>query len=254
MPLPSQSLVKYDNPVLLADAKKAKAAKQARKQKAGDKAATAAGLASTSGASAPPAVPQTDDILNSIMPPREFEEDGQKWVQFVSAVPATRLDVINLQEQLDIRLQQRQARETGICPVREELYAQSFDEIIRQVTVNCAERGLLLLRVRDEIRMTLAAYRTLYESSVAFGMRKALQAEQTKVDMNATIRNLERDRDELEHQVQELTQKCETIERREADRRAADEKKHADEIEMFKKTHVNYTMQLQNLINPGKAH
>lgn len=30
------------------------------------------------------------------------------------------------------------------------------DELIRQVTVNCAERGLLLLRIRDEIRMTIA--------------------------------------------------------------------------------------------------
>lgn len=99
-----------------------------------------------------------------------------------------------------MRLQQRQARETGICPVRRELYTQCFgndpfrrenpfdflifffffpfklsDELIRQVTINCAERGLLLLRVRDEIRMTVAAYQTLYESSIAFGMRKALQ-------------------------------------------------------------------------------
>lgn len=91
-------------------------------------------------------------------------------MQYVSSTPATRLDVINLQEQLDHRLLQRQARETGIDPVREELYGQCFDELIRQVTINCAERGLLLLRVRDEIRMTIAAYQTLYESSIAFGM------------------------------------------------------------------------------------
>ena len=101
---------------------------------------------------------------------REWTDEGQLWVQYVSSTPATRLDVINLQEQLDQRLLQRQARETGICPVREELYAQCFDELIRQVTINCAERGLLLLRVRDEIRMTIAAYQTLYESSIAFGM------------------------------------------------------------------------------------
>lgn len=63
------------------------------------------------------------------------------------------------------------------------------DELIRQVTINCAERGLLLLRVRDEIRMTIAAYQTLYESSVAFGMRKALQAEQGKADMEKKVRN-----------------------------------------------------------------
>ena len=47
-------------------------------------------------------------------------------MQYVSSTPATRLDVTNLQEQLDQKLQQRQARETGICPVREELYSQCF--------------------------------------------------------------------------------------------------------------------------------
>jgi dynein light intermediate chain len=48
------------------------------------------------------------------------------------------------------------------------------DEVIRQVTINCAERGLLLLRIRDEIRMTISTYQMLHESSVAFGIRKAL--------------------------------------------------------------------------------
>lgn len=108
-------------------------------------------------------------------------------MQYVASTPATRLDVINLQEKLDQQLQQRQARETGICPVREELYAQCFDEIIREVTINCAERGLLLLRVRDEMRMTIAAYQTLYESAVAFGMRKALQTEQGKSEMETKM-------------------------------------------------------------------
>lgn len=44
------------------------------------------------------------------------------------------------------------------------------------------------MRVRDEIQMTIAAYQTLYESSVAFGMRKALQAEQGKADMEKEVR------------------------------------------------------------------
>jgi dynein light intermediate chain len=64
---------------------------------------------------------------------------------------------------------------------------ETADELIRQVTISCSERGLLLLRIRDEIRMTVAAYQTLYESSVAFGMRKALQAEQGKADMEAKV-------------------------------------------------------------------
>lgn len=40
---------------------------------------------------------QTEEILNSILPPREWTEGGQLWVQSVSSTPATRLDVVNLQ-------------------------------------------------------------------------------------------------------------------------------------------------------------
>ena len=183
---------------------------------------------------------------------REWTEDGQLWVQYVSSTPATRLDVINLQEQLDQRLLQRQARETGICPVREELYAQCFDELIRQVTINCAERGLLLLRVRDEIRMTIAAYQTLYESSIAFGMRKALQAEQGKADMEARIKQLEAEKKDLERQVQELKAKAEAIEKREGERRALEEKKHAEEVQFLKRTNTQLKKELEAYLQPTK--
>lgn len=54
---------------------------------------------------------ETEEILNTILPPKEWEEDGQKWRQQVSTTPATRLDVVNLQEQLDMRLQQRQVKD-----------------------------------------------------------------------------------------------------------------------------------------------
>jgi dynein light intermediate chain len=52
-----------------------------------------------------------------------------------------------------------------------------FDEIIRQATLNLPERGLLLMRVRDNLKMTFAAYQTLYEGSLVFGSRKAHVAE-----------------------------------------------------------------------------
>ena len=42
--------------------------------------------------------------------------------------------------------------------MRRELYAQCFEELIRQTLISSLERGLLLLRVRDELRMTLHAY------------------------------------------------------------------------------------------------
>ena len=141
---------------------------------------------------------RNEDYLNSILPPREYTQGGSLWVCYVSPTPATKETVMNLQDKLEQLLQARQARETGICPFREELYAQCFDELIRQITINCAERGFLLVRVRDEIKMTIQAYQTLYESSIAYGMRKALIAEQRKNEMQAHIKQLEDSCNELQ--------------------------------------------------------
>merc|ERR1711970_519913 len=214
---PHDSLVKYHSPVVVTTARAA--------PKKGKKGPATPEKAST----------QTEDILNSILPPREWTEDGQLWVQYVSSTPATRLDVINLQEKLDQQLQLRQARETGICPVREELYAQCFDELIRQVTINCAERGLLLLRVRDELRMTVAAYQGLYESSVAYGMRKALRSEQLKAELNKRTKEVEMQKLDLTRRVEELKKFCEDTETGFKNSQAALEKKFAKELQGLKK-------------------
>lgn len=64
-----------------------------------------------------------------------------------------------------------------------------LDELIRQETINCSERGLLLFYIRDEIQMNLAAHKTLYESSIAFGMRETLLAQQGKADMEKRVKH-----------------------------------------------------------------
>ncbi|XP_021941417.1 33 kDa inner dynein arm light chain, axonemal isoform X2 [Zootermopsis nevadensis] len=202
--------------------------------------------------SAPPSADEQREILNSIRPPREWTDEGHLWRQQVSSIPATRLDVLNLQEQLDARLQQRQAREMGICPVRRELYTQCFDEVIRQVTINCAERGLLLLRIRDEIRMTISAYQILHESSVAFGIRKALMAEQGRADLEAAVAKLCSEKSELEKQVVELRSRADQIERRSNEQKLAEEKKHTEQIQNLMKTNQQLKAQLEGIVAPQK--
>jgi dynein light intermediate chain len=100
--------------------------------------------------------------------------------------------------------------------------------------------------------MSIAAYQTLYESSVAFGMRKALQAEQGKTDMETKIRDLEEEKRQLEQTVLELKAKCEAIEKREGERRAMEERKHAEEIAFLKKTNVQLKTQLEGILTPQK--
>ena len=77
-----------------------------------------------------------------------------------------------------------------------------------------------MLRVRDELKMTLMAYQVmimllilvrplslqcksqvLYESSIAFGIRKALKAEAGKAEMETYIQKLELEKAKLDKEV-----------------------------------------------------
>merc|ERR1712086_533523 len=184
--------------------------------------------------------PSSEDILNAILPPRERVESGKHFIQYVSHQPASRVDVARLREMLDQKLMERQARESGICPVREELFAQCFDEIIRQVTLSEPERGLLLLRVRDEIKMTIAAYQTLYQSSVTFAMRKQLQAEHGKADLEKRIADLEARKTKQENKYVELKIKSDAVDLRIKERKEIENKKRENDLNFlnFQKNHL----------------
>ena len=69
-----------------------------------------------------PAQQRAEDYLNSILPPKEYTEKGKLWVRYVSPTPATKVDVLNLKEMLDKKLEHGGAREVGICPIRENLF------------------------------------------------------------------------------------------------------------------------------------
>uniref|UniRef100_A0A3Q3X830 Axonemal dynein light intermediate polypeptide 1 n=1 Tax=Mola mola TaxID=94237 RepID=A0A3Q3X830_MOLML len=193
---------------------------------------------------------ETEQILNTIFPPRKRMEGNELWVQQVSSEACTRTDVVHLEELLDATLRQKQARERGICPIRREIYSQFLDELIRQVTIDCVKRGLLLVRVRDELRMTIAAYQEMHKSSVALGIRKALQAELGKADMIKGISDLENEIDELKKQLNEEKVKCDTIEKKEIDKRQVEEQKYTEEIKFLER--VNQQLTVMFLIIPRK--
>lgn len=263
--IPNQStLVKYENPVLVTthEDQRLSARRPGPQSPPGPLARVPSGFPKTprvdgvtcpKGGDDPYAKREIEDVLNVILPPKEWRLGDQLWRQYVSSTPATRVDVIALQEQLDMRLKQRQARETGICPVRRELYSQSFDEVIRQVTINCAERGLLLLRCRDEIRMTMAAYQALYESSTAYGMRKALMSEAGKQDLEDRMVRVMDEKADLDRQCQELKIRIEQLERKYAEQRQAEGKRHHEEMQFLKRANLQLKQQLEGIIAPKKT-
>jgi hypothetical protein len=57
------------------------------------------------------------------------------------------------------------------------------------------------MKTRDEMKVTIAAYKSLYESSIIFGIRKQVQAEEGVKEMEDRTRELERKKNILENQV-----------------------------------------------------
>lgn len=92
----------------------------------------------------------------------------------------------------------------------------------------------MLLRIRDEIKMTIAAYQTLYLSSVTFAMRKQLQAEYGKADLDRRIEEYEQRKLQQEAKIIELKSKIEAIEKRDQERRDIEAKKRSDEVNAVK--------------------
>eukprot|EP00826_Nyctotherus_ovalis_P063566 TRINITY_DN9325_c0_g2_i12.p1 TRINITY_DN9325_c0_g2~~TRINITY_DN9325_c0_g2_i12.p1 ORF type:complete len:243 (+),score=80.31 TRINITY_DN9325_c0_g2_i12:159-887(+) len=229
-----ETLVKYDDPieVSLADEPPAKGLPLALRKKT----------------QLPPLENRpAEDILNTILPPREWIENGVHYVQYISHVPAERSDMTSLTVELDRKLTERQARENGICPVREDLYSQCFDELIRQVTIDCAERGVLLHRVRDEIKMTIAGYQTLYQSAVTFGIRKQIQALYGMEDLEKTKAELERKRIQLENKEIELRNRIDAIDKKNMEKRAIDNEKRAAEDEFLKYQEDHWSQMINTL-------
>ena len=46
--------------------------------------------------------------------------------------------------------------------------------MIRQITINCLDRGILLMRIKKELEMTINTFQNLTDSAIAYGVRTYL--------------------------------------------------------------------------------
>ena len=181
------------------------------------------------------------DALNKILPPKKIIMNGQLWVQYVSCTPVTKMEVVTLKNGLEKRLKTLNAKETGICPIREELYEECFDELIRQVTINCLERGILMMLIKQESMMTMKAYQELYQSSIAYGIRNGLIAEVEKKKLKEKIEETDEKNEKIKEDIEKLEKEIELLIKTDEEERNEANEKHKqivdvkeDQIKMLK--------------------
>ena len=97
--------------------------------------------------------------------------------------------------------------------------------------------------------MTIQAYQTLYESSIAYGMRKALMAEQKKNEMQTNITQLRQACEELEAEVARQDQNIIDIQKKDEEDRKREEQAHKDQVDYLKALNLDYKRELEELLS-----
>jgi dynein light intermediate chain len=192
----------------------------------------------------------TIDFLDTILPPRHFMHEQMEFRQHASLTMTTRSDVVKLEEQLDLWLKERKARDKGICPIRHALYEDCMNELIREVGLELHERGTLLRDLRDELNLTIAAYNALYESAVSNGIRKAIHQEQDKIALKQMNDSLEAEIKQFDERITDLTRRMEEAQRNDEQDNAAKEKEHVEKVATLKAENAVLREKLESMLSP----
>jgi len=156
-----------------------------------------------------PEVKTTRLFLENLFPTKYWTDNGERYKQKVSMVQATRPALKNTIKKLDTQMEKRQANKVvpstpSYCPIRYTLHIELFDELIRQVTLECRFRGYMLNRVRGELFETLDSYKSLVQTSLVEDSRvesletladpETLILKQRVADLESELAVLQRER------------------------------------------------------------
>ncbi|CAF3357690.1 unnamed protein product [Rotaria socialis] len=128
-----------------------------------------------------------------------------------STIPSTKSDLNHLQERFHGMLYKEQALEIGLCKKRRRIYNDLFDELIRSITLQCTERGLLLARIKNEYLQWMNTYEELYASGMAYALRQYLCKTEEKQKSGHVIQELEYECQQLQNEIDKESKRFEKI-------------------------------------------
>jgi len=150
--------------------------------------------------------PNKKRLMNALVRPRNVEIahtlDKKQAYRMVSMEDVTREQVNSLRKKLCKELKLRKTRPVGLDYIKESLIKNTFEEIIRQVTINLEERGTLLKAVMDERMQTTHSWVELTQKAAQF--RGALSTGDFDVERcKENIKRLKRRKKTLTDKIRE---------------------------------------------------
>jgi len=187
-------------------------------------------------------------LLHNVRPRLDFRSKNHSWRMLVSKTPGSRVDIWHLKEKFPVMLIQSQAKNIGICYNRRKVHDECFDELIRQDILDIPERGVLMLRIRDEIRKSIGFLKHMFEGGKELGLKKAAAFSSGTAHFNS-LNDLVEEQETLEAERQTLETQYELMKRKFSEESAAESFCHEKTCECSKAT----ITQLQYMIELYKT-
>ncbi|KAM3184027.1 hypothetical protein ACTXT7_009198 [Hymenolepis weldensis] len=119
---------------------------------------------------------KTQKVLYEEFPVRITRMSEDIYASTVRETQASPIELIGLINDIKMALVQRAAKDYPLCNIREEALYGLSRELLRQLIIECPERGLLFKQVLEEHYKYFEAYKILLQHNEAFLSRKNLQA------------------------------------------------------------------------------
>ncbi|KAA0190564.1 Dynein light intermediate chain axonemal [Fasciolopsis buskii] len=191
--------------------------------------------------------------LAHLFHPIHFKESGNKYVKHISMKQATPIELKNLETEVDRLLESRASRRVPLCDIRRDVLEDLADEILRQITIECPEQGVLLKRILNHHQTEFQAYETLLEFSESFVGRKRILWNHWKKARVKKIQELEEAKRILEYQLAELKHKVDQLEKKNQEAKVKRDAARQEEIKFYKKRaeHLKVSLYI-NLVSSPK--
>ncbi len=122
------------------------------------------------------------------------------------------------------------------------------DELIRQIGIQCFERGYVLKDVRDTFFEIKDKYKELCESMLGYGIRRCIQGETKHTKTVDEIKQLEEECNRLAKEVQDLEKEAVEKEQKAAEEDTALEKEHMQKVDEKKTKIAKYKNDLKETL------
>lgn len=142
------------------------------------------------------------------------------------------------------------AKPVGLCPAREAIYRDCFDEIVRQVTVDCSERGELLNEVKLDIEERVSTLWKVFESSMAFALRKSHSAEMKKEELRQRKLSLQSSIESKKENLEKTEESFENLKHETLNKQGEEKQEHEQKVHELEQMNVQLRQNLEALAAP----